>query len=180
MFFLTLILGANAKEPESAAGDSTVSRYSLAVALVAREKAAKEAAAQADLVDRREQEQRLELLKTCKVGATGYMFGSAIAGKCDVAFASAEAIRDGQPINFKARRASVSVSANQYGFGYGVYGFQPGLYQNIAYGGVQGQAGAYDPTAEILRRLTSEVGELKNDTAALGEVYVGHINTTAE
>lgn len=179
MFFLSLILGANAKEPATA--DSTVSRHSLAVALAAKEKAAKEAAVQADLVDRREQEQRLELLKTCKVGATGLVFGSAIAGKCDVAFASAEAIRDGQPINFKARGASVSVSANQYyGFGYGGYGFHPGLYQNIAYGGVHGQAGTYDPTAEILRRLTSEVGELKNDTAALGEVYVGHINTTAE
>ncbi len=161
MFFLTLILAANAEEPTASAGEA-VSRHDVAVAIVAKKQAAEEAAKRADEIDKREHEQQMELLQTCKVGATGYVFGSAIASKCDIAFASAEAIRNGQPIDFKARGASVAVSANHYnGFGYGGYQFAPGFYQNIAY---SGQYNTYDPSAEMLRRLTLSVSGLQVET----------------
>ncbi len=166
MFIILFVLGANAEEPVRPA-EEAISLRDVATAMVAMEEAERERAVREDLADKREHEQRLELLKACKVGVTGQVFGSAIKARCDFAFASAEAIRSGQPVSVTARGSNVSVSANQYygfGYGYGGYGFQPGLYQNIAYGGTVGQTGLYDPTAERISRLTLTVSGLRAET----------------
>ena len=116
----------------------------------------------------REHAHRMELLSTCRVGLTGELFGSAIKAKCDVAFASSDAIREGRPVTVDFRGGNVAASVPQqpwlmYGAGY---------YQNIAYGTpaggvttIYGPVGAYDPTSELLRRLTLEVSDLRVETS---------------
>lgn len=158
LFFMNLALAQDAASPAPA----TLSRREYAAMLVIAEETE---AARND----REHAHRMELLGACRVGLTGEIFGSAIKAKCDVAFASADAIRAGQPVTVDFRGGNVTASVPQqvpwmlYGAGY---------YANVAYGSpgynsggsIYGPAGAYDPSAEILRRLTTEVSALRTDT----------------
>ena len=156
LILVNLVLAQDAASPDA----TTLSRREYAAMLVIAEEME---AARSD----REHAQRLALLDKCRVGLTGELFGSAIKAKCDVAFASADAIRAGQPVSVDFRAGNVTAAVPQQPWL--MYG-GAGYYQNIAYGAagvpsIYGPVGAYDPTSELLRRLTLEVSDLRVETS---------------
>lgn len=176
IFVINLAL---AQEPAST--ETSFSRHELAVmSVVEEDRRAAEALWQAALLERvaaadvREHDQLVELVEMCPMGLTGAAFS-----RCVIAFASAEAIRAGQPITVGFRGGNVAATVPQswpYGASYNPYpAVTSDYYQNIAYGAGPGLATAgYYPTAEILRRLTLEVSDLRvetiNNSAAIVQI----------